>query len=236
MTEGNVSWETTSGLPDDFDGTISTAEFGTRANYMNGEMTLLILGIDSGDMPMEHLVSIGEGWQIREQGAMAIHPTNSGFSENSVYGKMIDRCTKELGMAELLGSRGKPDQADVWIGITMHWKREMIDYGSNIESKERLMPTAFIGVADAGEVASPKATETDELDPKEKLKRAREAKKAGELEETVLDALATVAKDASSFEEFQDTAVDIDGLPGDLLDQILDDEQGPAMYAEMQGG
>ena len=143
---GKDSWETDLGLLDDYDLTITHAYFATDARYNNGESLLLHLEgtTDDADMPESQvLFACGSGWASNDGGKTATHEKGKGrFNRSSWYGRLIERM-KELGGIDALAQRGDATQAQVWEGITLHLVREEVDFGSGIEAKSHLMPTAW---------------------------------------------------------------------------------------------
>ena len=143
---GKDSWETELGLLDDYDLTITRAYFATDARYNNGESLLLHLEgtTDNADtLESQVLFACGTGWVSNDGGKTAVHEKGKGrFNRSSWYGRLIERM-KELGGIDALAQRGDATQAQVWEGITLHLVREEVDFGSGIEAKSHLMPTAW---------------------------------------------------------------------------------------------
>lgn len=139
-------WQTEEGLQDDFDMTITRSIFTTDARYNNGDTLLLHWEgtTETGD-DATVLWACGTGWGTDDGGKTAVHAkggSKKGFNKQSWYGRLIDRCL-ELAMGPELQQRGKPQIAGVWEGLTLHLKREEVDFGTGIEAKTHLMPTAW---------------------------------------------------------------------------------------------
>lgn len=222
-----TSWDTETGLPDDFEGTIVAAEFDTPANYGDGTMPVLVMTLDTPIQQFTQFVSIGDGWSILDGGARVEHKAKRGFQQNSYMGRVIDRMVKELGMLELLRERGEAWEAAAWVGLKLHWKRETHEYGTGLEAREHLMPVEFLGVEEvSGAKAKPKSDE-DEDEDEDGGGNDTATKKA-------LLKLKKIARAADDVAAFQDGAVDLD-LPEALLDQILDDAAAASLYEELAG-
>lgn len=239
------SWQTVSGLPDDFDFTITGARFRFDPQYNNGETLLLELEgeSDSEDLDRPLLFPCGSGWDTPDNGKTAVHPRLKGFHKRSHYGMLIERC-RELGIIDLLQKRGAATEAKVWVGLKFHFKREVVSYGAEIGEKEKLLPTAFlgeVGKSKAGAVGTATAAKTAKATAKPAPESQAESETQangdyggapGELVEQVRKlakthkALARAKK--SSFERFQEEALGLDGVTEwpDLVSAIIDEEAG----------
>ena len=153
------------GLADDFDATIVAASFGTDTRYNNGNTLLLKLSIVADDPEVSDrdlLYSCGNGWVTVDGGKTAKHETGlkRNFNENSavrrfmrrmmslptpdgrkVHDLLLERESSEYG--------GDKDSAN-YVGFRFHFNNERQEYGANsgLEAKNRLMPTAFLGIAE----------------------------------------------------------------------------------------
>jgi hypothetical protein len=199
------SWETVSGLADDFDFYITRAYFGFRKEYLDGNVALLIW---EGESPDEDVTSViwplGKGWEVTNRGASVQHPRRRNFVSTSMMGRLIDRVVKELKVD--MRSRGKPTDAEPWVGLGFHMKRETIQFGEGIlEEKggktEHLMPVSVLP---------------------ERGKPAKPAEKSSEL----IDKLALLAK-ALDRQKFQSKAMNMEEVAEDtdLLADILDESE-----------
>lgn len=146
-------WETESGLPDDFDCWIVDAKFDYLPEYTDKEgrpIPLLLWYCESPDVELEQPIpwSLGSGWQIRAQGTRVEHKDGrKRFIETSMYGRLINRVVRELGVN--MASRGSSKEARVWVGLGFHMKREEFRYEGLMPERggrtSRLMPVAFLG-------------------------------------------------------------------------------------------
>lgn len=144
-----------SGLLDDADIEITSAEFGYDAGYDNGETLILILSGTSNQAGWEEFsqfLSIGAGWQTHDNGATVVG--KDGFNKNSQYGHFIQGAI-DSGAGAVLQARGFPDKAAIWNGLKFHVKRVPVDYGGEIGTKNVLKPTAFLG--ESGKAEAPAA-------------------------------------------------------------------------------
>jgi len=212
-------WDTDTGLPDDFDFFITSAYFGYRQEYMDGEVPLLIWQGESPDEDIDEIIwPCGSNWEVVKGGEAVEHPKRNRFVKTSLYGKLIDRVVKELGLREEMEKRGDPKEAAVWKGLGFHMKREDIEYGSGILEDRggkttHLMPVAVLEKPAKGK-AKTEATET--------TTEAKEKPSAAALEKK----LALLAAKLSR-EDFQAKAMDMPEVVADddLLASILDDSE-----------
>lgn len=152
MPDNYGTWGTETGLLDDYDFVIEHAQFATDARYNDGATLLLQLEgtatTEDGETIEGHTVMVpcGSGWESRDGGATAVHPAGkTKFNRSSFLGKIVDRCIKDFGIADVLMPRGEPTQAKTWEGLAFHFQRETISFGSGVGDKEREMPSAFLG-------------------------------------------------------------------------------------------
>ena len=147
----NNPWSTELGGFDDYVGTVTEAWFGFDVNY-NPEALLLHMSIKSDDLEQERVerFSVGKGWTTEDSGNTAVHtsgnPTKK-FHAKSAYGMFIDRVVKDdafKGLLAVLQERGAPTTAAVWNGLTFHFRKESIDYGTEIGVKSKLLPCEWI--------------------------------------------------------------------------------------------
>lgn len=178
------AYSLSSGLLDDFDGTVSEAWFATDAAYNDGSTVLLILDLatDDPDRPQETLkLSTGTGWVIEDSGRRIVAESgkNRSFNKSSVIGGFL-QAALEAGAGETMRARGIPMEAATWQGLKFHFNRVDV-VGFDGEKKERLLPTGFLG-ADGGAVAGGAAPaaqgSSDEVSPALRAQLTVAAKKA----------------------------------------------------------
>lgn len=222
------SWDLDSGLPDDFDFYITSATFGYRQEYMNGEVPLLIWEGESPDEDVESIIwPCGQGWEVIKGGAEVQHPKRNRFVKTSMMGKLISRVVNELGVD--MRSRGPATRADVWKGLGFHMKREEIEYGSGILEDRggkttHLMPVAVL------EKTRTKGKVADRETPSSE----RETKSEKSSSEITMKKLAALAAKLSC-EEWQKKALDMPDVVADddLLGRVLDDSE-EGLYYELK--
>lgn len=155
----------TSGLPDDIDFTIVKAEFGYDAAYNNGEQILFMITAaetnDDGE-PYRSFYSLGKAgaWETLDHGRTVESQTNppaAGFNKQSLYWKFIEAALGTTA-GSVIQSRGNPDTASIWEGLTFHMNRLDVDYGGEIGVKQVLLPTVFVGEAGKVEASAPAET------------------------------------------------------------------------------
>lgn len=145
------AWELGSGLREDAVMTIDSAYFGTTADYMDGKVTLLTLvGHDENSDTMTEKLSVGGGWVSSDGGKTITHPTKSRVDKNSMYGHWITFCKEIPELFATLVSRGNPNIAAIWDTLILHLRATEIKFGKSLDSRERLMPVEFLGIADHG--------------------------------------------------------------------------------------
>jgi hypothetical protein len=219
------SWETETGLLDNYDGTIQRAWFATDARYNDGNSIMLHWEIATNDPEVPETVEkfpIGGGWDSPDGGASVTHEKGKQkFNENSIYGKIVKRTTQPDGALHdafpALKAKGRPTVAAVWEGLTFHFEREEFDYGSEIGKRSRTMPVKFLG--ENAQAALATETVTTAAAP-----AAAPASSNG-VDPVVAAKLRNAAKESDTHTAFLDAAMAIDGVTTDdtLLAQVVDD-------------
>lgn len=225
-------WSTDSGLLDDFDFTITDAKFATDMQYNDGQTLLMIWEgtTDDPDNPEQRIMfPCGNGWLSPDGGKTAVHEGGrKRFIGTSMYGRVVNRCMNELDMLDVFAQRGlPPTNAEVWVGLKFHMKREKIEFGSALEPRERLMPVAFLGVVGAEEESKAKSAKKAEKTEKATEQSAKEDAKRKALRIK----LTALAKKCETFEDFVTQAMEIEGVQDDeeLLAQVIDEN---GIYAQ----
>lgn len=162
------SWQTTSGLIDNYDFHIEQAWFGKNEKF--GDSLLLNLrgpAYQEGELVEEevtNLYSCGDGWEAADGGEKAEHKAGkTTFNKQSSMGKLIDAVVG-LGdeVLEELSTRGETYEAETWAGLILHIEREEFTYTDRKTQESRSyevpLPTDFLGVIDEEEAEpAPKA-------------------------------------------------------------------------------
>lgn len=227
------SFKTASGLPDDYDGVITDATFTTDANIQDGEVLILRLTVqpdeESGYEEQVKDLTLGKGWETVDGGktARAENGKDLKIISNSKYGKLLDRVALDekdggLGLGEMMAERGSAKKAETWVGLKFHWINEK-DTFTTKEGTEKtyytFLPTEFIG----DESSSSNGSTADEDKPKKAAPAT--GNKALKAKLTVL------AKKAESSDDFQEKALEVDGVAED--DDLLDAVVSGRLYEEV---
>lgn len=215
------------GLPDDFDFTITSAEFGYEENYKDqtGAMIpLLKLHGTSPDVEIDTAVtySLGSGWEPTKGGKEIKNAQGKHvFTKTSMIGRLIERVTSKEppGLGIDMAARGSAKIAAVWVGLSFHMKREEFEFKGLLQDKggksTRLMPVTFLG--DKGKGAGKAGTENKSAAGKGKAE-------TGDVSSLVEKKLTMLAKKLDKT-EFQKKAMDMDEVVenDDLMTDVLDD-------------
>ena len=194
-----------SGLPDDFDAQISSASFGFKPEYQDGTVPLLLLELEGQEIDRATVAfSIGGDWKVTDGGHRVEHPRGKKrFVATSMIGRLIDRVVKQMDVP--IWERGSPTEADIWTGLSFHWKREEITFGKGILADKggkttHLMPTDFLSEYAGSEARS-------------NISPDMEAK------------LIALAKSSSDYNNFVKAALKVPGVADNtkLLNAILDE-------------
>lgn len=147
-----MAWDTDSGLLDNYVLTITNAYFAPNEQYNGGQTTVLHVEgtTDDPDTPVltrPELLTIGDGW-VSYDGGKTVQNTKgrTQFVRNSAVGMWIERFKELDGAIAALKARGKLEtESAAWIGLKVRLKREKIDYGGEIGTREKLLPVEFLG-------------------------------------------------------------------------------------------
>lgn len=215
--EAKSPWDTDTGLPTDFEFHVTKARFGYRKEYMEGSALLLVWqGTSPTEDTTEILWAMGAGWTT-EDGITATHEKRERIVKTSIYGKLIDRVTKELGYMTEMEKRGAPTNASVWEDLTFFMVREPLEYAGLLEDKggktEHLMPTQVVSGLDSKKAvkSTKKGSKTAEKD---------ESAPAGDNPITAKLKILALNLDKDNF---QQQAIKIAASDQALLAQVLDD-------------
>lgn len=151
MTTEKGAWETETGLPNDIDAWIRNPSFGTKDEYAQavaatgaegGQMLLVDLEDENGEIVGSQGYSIGTGWIISDDKLSISHPKRKNVVGSSLYGQLQNRVVKEMKVD--MESRGLPTDAKSWEGLGFHWMQQL---HATVGGKEAtsLMPVEFLG-------------------------------------------------------------------------------------------
>ena len=145
------TWDTESGLINDVDGYVANAKFGTKDEYAQavaasgsegGQMLLLDITDEKGEVLGSQGYSIGSGWIISDDGLSIEHPKRRNVVGSSLYGQLQNRVVKDLKVD--MEGRGLPTEAKSWNGLGFHWLQQPHATVGGAEATS-LMPIEFLG-------------------------------------------------------------------------------------------
>ncbi len=126
------TWDTTSGLLDDFSLRVDEAWFGEDEENDDERIYLMLRGL-AIDLDDEGLAEeedyrerfrVGQNWEVVDKGAGVENATGKQkFNKNSGVGRLIRSMVSDEGTAEALAERGDANQAETYIGLTLHLER-----------------------------------------------------------------------------------------------------------------
>lgn len=245
-------WSGTSGLRDDFDGTITSFKFVYDSEYNNGNTLIARLEIepDDGGEPEVLKLSTGSGWEDDAKGTKAKREDGSdpkGFNKSCNLQRFF-AAAAETDFLETMKS-SVPWDGTIWPNQRFHFERREFDaFDKDSKKPEVTCPTEYLGRA-GEEKAAPKRTaskasssdESGESSAAAKAKAAKakaEAAKAraasngdGELEGE-LKVLADLAGDCETHDEFIEKAYAALDNADDFEEQIVNEE----FYVTHKGG
>lgn len=218
-----------SGLKDDYDGTITTAEF-EQSERGNWQLRLVVSADDGEEVP--YLYSVGgkdKGWQSFDGGETIQSPSaKSRFHVNSAMQKLIDRVMAIPEASEVLRERSAttfdhrgPFHAALWLGLRFHWdvvteKQNRPKEGTD-EWEERDVqvsrPTRFLGEA-KGKVSGSTGTANSTSTP---ASPSTNGNTSTDITEEDLKLLTRLAATNETYEEFVDAAMDATGSNGETF-------------------
>lgn len=214
--EGSLELQEGGGFADDYDGTITAAQFGINAAY-NAEAVVLQLVIEADDpeiKPRDENLSIGNGFEIVGRGVAVRNDKGPKFRDNTRIGWWIAGMKDIPGCIEaIVANRGAfPQRASWWIGLRFHLKRMDLENPVTKEVKQQLRPVAFLGFADG---------------------TGKSVATAAPVE--VPEALVLIAKATETAGEFQEAAVEFfPQLESAVRMQIVNEAQCAALWAELR--
>lgn len=193
------SWDTTSGLLDEYEMTFEEVWFGKPANYREGKQTVLVVRgeaeIDGEivDDEKENFYSLGDGWEPDDGGETAKHGSGKiQFNENSSMGKLI-KAVVALGddVVEEVKSRGETHEAATWLGLRFRFERKEFTFKDKKTGEENTyaveLPVEFLGTDEEDEAPAKKAPAKRKAAAKKPAAKRSRAKKAEPEEEEEAD-------------------------------------------------
>ena len=154
------AWDLSSGLVDNFDGTVTDAWFTFDDSYNNGETCVLKLEVKAdnpGTFPNENTTTIlyplGKGWDIADKGVKCAHESGKQqqFHKNSGMGLLIN-AAREIGLVDKWREQdATPFDARIWIGVHCEWHNTEFTFTTK-EGEERsyyrMLPCALLDSTD----------------------------------------------------------------------------------------
>lgn len=260
MAKEQERWTEEGGsLPSDMVVTVTKSRFGTDDKYAGGDALVLKWNceVESCDVDLEDpedyviFFSCGKDWDTEDGGKTAYHDKRKGFvgpgkdgKGGSAVGRLVDKCTLDLDMADLLQERagvvgqGAQLHAKIWEGLKLHLKRETFpsDFGDRKEVSV-LLPVELLEDGTGGK--SKKAKSKDDDDDKPAKKKAKgggdfdAAEWVEAADEGLIKKLRKAAGKADSADEFVDYAMDIDDVDEDKTIRTAIVENSKALYKEL---
>jgi hypothetical protein len=156
MGKEKSSWDTETGLLDDYDFDVEEAWFGEdeEADSNDGRIFLFLRGTATDDEGEEHeehreRYSTGKNWEAVEDGAEVENATGKHrFNQNAGLGRLINAL---VGLGEdeavFLSKRGQAYEASTFDGLNMHMEAKVVSTWTNDDGEEvswtLTLPTAL---------------------------------------------------------------------------------------------
>lgn len=234
MADEFNSWETSTGLLDEYTGEVIDAHFGYKEEYQNGEALLLFLEIQTGDPEigeggiLTEQWPVGKGWETGDKGKTATHESGKPkkFNGNSGIGVLIDSIRDAGGIA-VLAKKGEANEAASYVGLNATFTRK--EYKNTINGDE--VKWARMLVSEIHQGKADKKAEAKVEEP------AADAEKSG-TDHKVPAALKIKLKKLAGECDDHDTFVErafgeIDGVDGvQAVEDAVGDEN---FYASLKG-
>ena len=146
MGKEKTSWDTESGLLDDYDFVVKEAWFGTDEEvddpddriflFLRGEAT--VAGDDDvTDDEHRERYSTGKNWEVVEEGTEVENATGKNrFNQNAGVGRLINALVNIDGVAPYLASKGDAYEASTFEGLRMHMDRRVVSRWTGDDGEE----------------------------------------------------------------------------------------------------
>lgn len=172
-------FRTTTGLKDDYDGTITDGYFGKPQSGGDRLQSFLKVSADDGD-EVELRYGIGADWETFDAGKTVEHPRDKYFNNRTAWAEFFTAAIK-VGAKEELGKRSAklerrgPKDSRLFVGLRFHFNvvtetmqlPKLDELGQPVRDEKgqvvrepreisRVLPTAYLGTTDdAAPAASP---------------------------------------------------------------------------------
>ncbi len=219
---GKESWETTSGLLDNFALNVEEAWFGEDEENDDERIYLFLRGLatdsDDGEESEDYRerFRVGTNWEVVDKGGAVENATGKPkFNKNSGVGRLIRSMVANQATADALAERGDATEAETYIGLTIHLERiEQTPFENDDGDKVEW------NILSAVEVTFPKKKKKATSKKDEKDKKAGGSGKADKGED-------------SKSKGLKKTVIAFAGLFGDdehitFVEQVLDADTFPA--------
>lgn len=172
----------TTGLADDFDGTIVDAKFDVNPDYERvagaaDPMLILTLECPEFGEPVTQGWSTGGApkWEIGRGGleiTSSVNPDLRRFNMNTRAGELVKRMFKLVGQGNekagqevFLVKKHYMTEAEFYSGLSFHWKREPMRTVSG-EARDVLMPNTYLGesAGSGAKASAPTAVAEGDID------------------------------------------------------------------------
>lgn len=231
----------TTGLKDDFDGTIESVTFTYDSDYNDGKTCIARVEIrdhaDPKGDPEVVKLSTGSGWEPAQKGRAAEREDGkdpSGFNRSCGY-QIFFEGAFDSGAEDVIRAAGLPWEAKTLEGLDFHFNQvEYVDM--NDKKRNRLVPATFLSTAGTKKKAAPAVEDDEEEAPAKKAPASKSAAKpssddAADVPAKVKGKLKKFAQEAESHEEFMELAYS--GLDdADAYDTVIDDDSDEGFYAQ----
>ncbi len=236
---GKETWETTSGLLDDFMLQVDEAWFGEDEENDDERIYLFFRGTATDEDDGEEIEDyrerfrVGENWEVVDKGAGVENATGKHkYNKNSGLGRLIRSMVADGDTAEALAERGDANLAETFIGLTIHLVRiEQTpfenDDGDMVEWN--ILSAAGVEFPDEKKSKKDKKDKGDKGDSG-KADKGEKKSKGGSLRKTVIAFAGQFGDDEHT--TFVEQVLDADTFPAasdiedndELHAEVLDDE------------
>jgi hypothetical protein len=212
-----TSWDTESGLLDDYDFAVKETWFGTDDEAENADDRIFLFlrgeAYEDGELvDDEHRerYSTGKNWEVVEDGAEVENATGKNrFNQNAGVGRLINTLVQDGAVAKALAKKGEAYEAATFNGLNMHMERKTVSKWTDNDTGEELewvlaLPTSM-------DLKPAKAKKSKGKKGKGGSGKASKAKGKGSTPSLRSDILEFAA-------EFEEDEHD------DFVDQVLDDD------------
>lgn len=165
------TFELSSGLIEDYTGTITDAWFGYDAMYNAGGTCLLKLVVQADDKTLfdggetTQIYTVGEGFEPTNNGAQVAHESGKqkNFNKQSGMGLLIQSVADIDGGLDILRERGTAFDAGIWKGLRVEFYAK--EFSAKINGEDRTWTRTLIRSIFTGDTATDVASAADQLEP-----------------------------------------------------------------------